>query len=502
MTTQGFAAPTRKGKRGSLPVNADPNADLAPFVPSSQDPWDARKAAHLLRRAGFGGRPGEIDAVGILGMDRTVDILLSAPPRQLQDRGIAVLPHGEVLDISYNLGSQRAAWLYEMVNGFWPLQEKLTLFWHDHWSVGGGSAELEQLLPAHINTLRRHALGSFRDMVIAVTKDPAMLYWLDNHLNGRLVNGNKQVNENYGRELLELYTMGVTGGYTQQDVVEVSKCLSGWTLEYINVFKFDPGMHIDGDKTVLGRRVASAGEQEVFDLVDNVILPWPATAEYIVKKLWEYFVAPQPYPALITELANRFRSMKFDIRSLMSVILRSNYFYSANAIGMLIKNPVEFAIGAMRNLNTPIENYVGLGNQIAALGYPLLRYENPSGLPDGNAWINSQTMLARGNFANELTRLSSTAALRNRFDHWAEIGGDPRYSPNPPRLRTAEEVVDHYLKILVDGDVPDSVRASLYDFMNRIDTGSAPFNFGEATVQMKVRGLVHLILALPEYSAN
>jgi hypothetical protein len=261
-------------------------------------------------------------------------------------------------------------------------------------------------------------------------------------------------------------------------------------------------MHIDGDKVVLGRRVASAGEQEVYDLIDNVILPWPKTAEYIVKKIWEYFVAPQPYAALVTELANRFRAMKFDVRALMSMILRSNYFYSSNAIGMLIKNPVEFAIGALRNLETHIESYIGLGGQIAAMGYPLLRYDNPSGLPDGNAWINSQTMLARGNFANELTRLSSNGPLRNRFDHWAVFGGDPRYSTTPPRYTTAQQVVDHYLRILVDDDVPDSVRASLYEFMNRTDAGTEPFSLREATVQMKIRGLVHLILALPEYSAN
>src|SRR5205085_2212511 len=142
------------------------------------------------------------------------------------------------------------------------------------------------------------------------------------------VNGNNgQVNENYGREVLELYTMGVNGGYKQADVYDCSRCLSGHTLRGFNVYAYDPALHLPGNKLVLGKTIVSNGELELYDLIDNVILPWPATAEFLVTKIWNYFVSDESYPALITELATRFRSSGFSILAVMDTILRSTIFY-------------------------------------------------------------------------------------------------------------------------------------------------------------------------------
>lgn len=488
-------SPARQGSAaGNRPQAADPKADLAPYVPTQSDPWDARKATHLLRRAGFGAKPEDVDAMLLLGVDRTIDVLLTPSTDGLQEFGGRVLPHGEYLDLTNNLNAQVAQWLYEMANGRFPLKEKMVLFWHDHFSVGVEAVNATPLMIAHTNIFRRHGLGSFRQMLIEVTKDPAMQLWLDNYLNGRLVGGVPRINENYGRELLELYTMGVTGGYTQQDVIEISKVLSGWALSGRNEFVYNPSWHVTGTKTLLGKTIPGLGEPELAYALDNVILPWPATAEFIVGKIWAYFVSEEPYPALITELANRFRADGFNIRALMSTILRSKYFFSDAAIGALIKNPVEYVVGAIRNTNTPVLNYIALNNQLIAMGYPLLRYGNPAGLDDGKAWIDSATLISRANFANTMTQVSANNAIRAQFNPGREI--------LLHGLKSPEQIVDHYLKILVDGRVEPSVRDSLVRFMNYNDSGYVPFTLTTGTVNVKVRGLVHLILALPEYQVN
>ena len=487
--TQGVAQAIAPGS-GAL---ADPNFDLAPWSPSGTDVWDRAKAAHLMRRAGFGARPEEIDAIVALGLDRTVDLLLTTPTSGLQEYGTQVLPTGEVLNLTYDLASQRGQWLNEMANTPYQLREKMVLFLTDHFSVGSEVINDVPLKLPHANIFRRHGLGSFRQMLIEVTADPAMLLWLDNNINGRLVNGVPTINENYAREIMELYTMGVNGGYTQNDVVQAARCLSGWTLTGNNRFFYNASWHVTGNKTVLGSTILSAGQQEVYSLID-VLLAWPATAEYMVTKVWKFFVSENPYPALVTELAKRWRADGFNFRALMNIVLRSNYFFSSAARRVLIKNPVEFVINAIRNTATPIYRFVNLGQRVQDMGWSLLRYSNPAGYDDGTYWISTQAMIARCNFAAELTQVSGTAGVWPRFDPAREVVR--------MNLQTAEEIVDHFLGILVDGDVPPQVRYSLYDFMNRADRGSDPFVLTPAKINEKVRGLVHLILSLPEYQMN
>lgn len=492
------ASKSAAGAGGGSGAQMDPNYDLAPWKASTTDPWTRKKAAHLIRRAGFGGSLAEIDAVVTLGMDRMVDLLLTPAPQGLREYGTVVLPNGEILNLTYNLNARRAHWLFEAANGFYPLREKLAFFWHDHFSVGFENAQSGATLTKHINIFRRHGLGNFRDILIEVTRDPAMLYWLDNYLNGN----RGQINENYGRELLELYMMGVTGGYTQQDVVEASRCLTGWTLNGLEQFVFNPATHMAGAKTVLGRTInnpntGTLGMKDVFDLIDVILAHTSngrhVAAEYVVTKIWEYFVAPAPYGALVTELANRWHAMNYDVRGLMDLILRSNYFHGPLAYRRLVKSPVDFAVGAVRNTRAPLNRYTVLAARVQAMGLPLLAYTNPAGLEEGVAWIDSSTMIARGNLANELTRVNSSGngLIWSQFDHWREI--------NEYGLTTATAVVDHYLALLVDGDVPAAIRTALIDFMNRVDSGPVPFTFTEAKVREKVRGLVHLILTLPEY---
>jgi hypothetical protein len=475
--------------------------DLEPWRPTTGDPWDRRKAVHLLRRAGFSAAPEEIDAAVALGVDRMIDILLTPDTTPLPAYGTRVLAHGEILDLPGHLMSQRALWIWECVHGLYPLKEKLALFWHNHFSVGVNKGGAENLSIPHVNIFRRLGLGSFRELVLEVTRDPAMLLWLDNFLNGAPENGQPKINENYGRELLELYTLGV-GNYSQTDVVEASKCLSGWSMrdQYgSNEFVYRPEQHVPGPKYVLGTTISngSAGNQgmrDVFDLVDT-LLAHPACARFIVRKIWHAFVAADLPNDVWNALAHRFRSDNFDIRSLMSVILRSQFFFSDRAIRRLVKTPMEFVVGAIRNLGRPtIQKYKLVADHVDAMGLPLHRYQNPAGLPGGLDWLDSQSVLQRANFAEQLTRRDDPYHIGARFDALRDV-----WRLN---LRTAEQIVDFYLGFLVDGDVPFQVREFLVEFMHRVDWERRPFVFDNDRADRKVRGVVHIIMGLPQYSIN
>jgi len=467
--------------------------DLSIWRPTSTDPWDSKKAAHLLRRAGFGAAPDEIDSVVKIGMDRTVDLLVIPSTWGIQPLGTVRLPHGETLNLTRSFTHQRAQWVYEAANTVFPLKEKMAVFWHDHWSVGAEGGIQVPLLPVHINLFRQHGLGSFRDMVIAVTRDPAMMYWLDNYINGR----SGRINENYGRELLELYTQGVDRGYTETDVKEASRCLAGWSLTGYDKYLYRANYYQNVPKKVIGKTFyhPTRPETEGFQLIDH-LMSLDNTAQFIVEKIWAYFVSQEPYPALTKELARRWKLANYNIRLLMSLILRCNYFYSAKGMRSLVKNPMEYTVGALRNLGSPVVfRHDTVGFRVEQMGLPLLRYTNPAGLDDGTAWIDSASIITRSNFANEVTRDSTTAGIRINWDPFKDL--------DRAGAKTDVQIVDHYLKYMVDSSVPAQVRTNLIRFMNRANFTPINFN-GQSRFnqRQKIRGLVHVIMALPEYHVN
>jgi uncharacterized protein (DUF1800 family) len=493
---------------------------LLPWVPSAAQPFDLDMAAHLMRRAGFGASQGELETMVRIGVHRTVDHLLIPSTTGLQAFGSQMLPTGEVLRLPKNLNHQRAQWIYEAATTHFPLKEKMALFFHDHFSVGANSNNVIPMLIPHVNIFRRHGLGKFRDILVEVSRDPAMLYWLDNRINGA---GNPaSVNENYGREIIELYTMGEGPWYTQSDVSNASRCLAGWSLTALGNYaagnKFFYNTRFAragvGAKVVLGRvipyRSGANQEQDGYDLID-ILLAQKETSEYLVRKIWTYFVADRPsasdpveralWDDIVVELAARWRSVDYDLRALMSMILRSNYFCSSRAIGKLIKNPMEYVIGTLRNLDTPfLGRYELLGYELEQMGMPLLRYGNPAGLDDGQAWIDSQALINRANFVDDLTQVSKTSRFR--------VDWDPRYELSKYNLTNRDDVVDHYLSKLIRGSVPAAVRDNLLEFMDYYDGTPKqyrPYNGTGLNSNLragKVRGLVYLILVLPEYHIN
>jgi len=470
-------------------------------------------AGHLMRRAGFGANQDQLKTMSRIGVHRTVDLLVIPSTSGVQEYGAQMLPTGEVLNLSTNLAHQRGQWVYEAVTTHFPLKEKMALFFHDHFSVGANSGAMLPLLIPHVNIFRRHGLGKFRDVLVEVTRDPAMLYWLDNRINGA---GNPpSINENYGREIIELYTMGEGPWYQQLDVAEASRCLAGWSLLRYNKYYYNRryAMAGSGSKLVLGKIINngfSEQEKDGYDLIDT-LLAHKRTSEYLVGKIWSYFVAERPpatdptertlWDGIVVELAARWKSVDYDLRALMSTILRSNYFYSSRAIGKLIKNPMEYLAGVLRNLDSPfVGRYALLGYQVEQMGLALFRYTNPAGLDDGRAWIDSQSFINRANFVDSFTQVSRTADFR--------VNWNPRWEMAKYKLVKRDDIVDHYLASLVGSSVPSAIRDNLLRYMDYYDGtppvarpyDSLPANSIHRLT--KVRGLVYLILVLPEYNVN
>ena len=454
--------------------------DLAPWEPTTEQPWDVRRITHLLRRAAFAPSRGEIERAARDGPQRTIDRLLAADDESLQEWGAHILPHGEVLDVAQDLRAQRASWLWTAVHTEQPLREKMTLFWHDHFAVGVRGITNARTIVRHVNLFRRFGLGGFRRLLREVTIDPTMLHFLDNYANGRPIDGQPMRNENYGRELLELFTMGADGGYSRQDVIETAKCLSGWGVPEpwtTNEVVYRPHWHIAGEKVVLGQRIQHAdGRQDLESLLD-VLLRWPATARYLVGKLWRWFVSMTPPPELLAALAERFRASGHDIRALLDVILRSRAFFSDRVVGALVKSPMELVVGSLRQLDRPaVRSYRDVAQRVTDMGLPLLDYHTPEGQAEGLAWLDTEAVIRRIDWADAIVRQGERAPI-----DWHP----------PPSIGAAGTVVDAWSEALLGDRLPDAMREQCIDVM-------------EASPQRAngMRDLVRVLLASPQYQLN
>ena len=276
--------------------------------------------------------------------------------------------------------------------------------------------------------IRPHALGKFRDLLLATARHPAMLFYLDNWMSTRAdlvapAGPNKGrrmgLNENYAREIMELHTLGVDGGYTQQDVIEVARAFTGWTIERPReqgTFLFRPAAHDQGAKTVLGHALpAYGGEQDGIHVI-GILSRHPATARFIATKLVRRFVSDEPPPALVERAARTFQDTDGDIRKVVATIVTSPEFFSADAYGAKIKKPIELVASAVRAVGgeimppgEPGSQQVGgglaLALQVAKLGEPLYQQQPPTGYPDvAEAWVNTGALLNRLNFALALAQ--------------------------------------------------------------------------------------------------
>jgi uncharacterized protein (DUF1800 family) len=295
------------------------------------------------------------------------------------------------------------------------LEAVLTDFWYNHFNVYLDKGADRYLVTAYErDVIRPHVLGKFKDLLEATAKSPAMLFYLDNWqsvgpdapMAGRgQKKGARGLNENYGRELMELHTLGVDGGYTQKDVTEVARCFTGWTIQNPQrggTFQFNPRMHDNGEKTVLGMTIPAGGMSDGEKVLD-IVAHHPSTARFISKKLAMRFVADNPPDALVDRMAETFRKTDGDLRAVMKAMLESKEFFSEGAYRSKMKSPLELVASAVRAVNGDVHFAFPLANQVAQLGQPLYRKQEPTGYSNSSMeWMNSGGLIGRMNFALQL----------------------------------------------------------------------------------------------------
>jgi uncharacterized protein (DUF1800 family) len=441
-----------------------------------QDP--RTRIAHLLRRAGFGGSPAEIEEYTRLGFEGAVERLLD---------------YENIADDSHDIASQigfdnalpeelKAYWLVRLANTKRPLQEKMVVFWHGHFATAIRKVNSTGLMWAQNELFRRNALGSFRTMLAEISRDPAMLRWLDSNSNRKI-----SPNENYARELMELFTMG-RGNYTEDDVKAAARAFTGWHFNpALEQFAFNRNQHDFGPKTFLGRNGPWDGDD-----ILRFLLEEPATARWIATRLFRVFAHDNPEPAFVDRFAAILRANDWQIKPLVRAILRSAEFSSERAYHAKVKSPLELVIGTLKTLGAQ-PNYRELVPSLRRMGQDLFNPPNVKGWDGGLAWVSTSTMLERFNFANRL--------LTNRADP-ARSMLNPAPLVAGRNISTAEQLVDHLAYLLVDGDLSPEVRQALLTYVRSGPRGSQAFNLDGVMIEEKVRGLIHLIASTPAYQSS
>ncbi|GIW07605.1 MAG: hypothetical protein KatS3mg060_2410 [Dehalococcoidia bacterium] len=431
---------------------------------------ETSRIAHLLRRTAFGVSPAELARYVALGFEGAVDALLDFDSVPDMPDPAADIPNFD----PERIASMQQRWVYRLVGSPKPLQERMTLFWHSHFATAFSKVNNPSWMWNQNELFRRHALGNFRTLVHEVAKDPAMMRWLDT-----VTSKKGRPNENFARELFELFTMGI-GNYTEDDIKEAARAFTGWEIRN-NAFFFNRAQHDTGQKTIFGQTGAFTGEQVV-----DLAVSHPATARFIATKLYMHFVDDHPSRQTIERLAGIFVQSNYELKPLVRAILLSPEFSSEAAYHAKIKSPVDFVIGSVKTLGIPA--YPQLAAVLASLGQALFNPPTVKGWPEGIEWISASSLLARQNFANQLAtgRNGSRQPWISPSEELAALG-----------ITDDEDVVDFYLNVLIDGDATPSMRSALLSYL-----ASGERTPGRRGRDGKVRGLIHLIMASPVYQFN
>ena len=426
---------------------------------------DMATMAHLLRRAGFGATRGELEEYSAKGYAATVEELLHPDdPNRIPDdliwRYHPDQSEARVPDCASPF------WLYRMATTSAPLEEKIALFWHSLFATGEKKVNQVKVMLDQIEMFRRFGLGSFRTLLVELARDPAMLFWLDNNDNH-----NGAINENFGRELLELFAMGI-GNYTEEDIKECSRAFTGWTIEnaeymlirankasiwpYSKVawqFEYRADDHDDGEKTFLGETGRFNGE----DVID-IIARHPATARFVSKRLYQFFVSfevDDEGEAFIDTLAQAYLDSDYKIRSVLRTLFHSDHFKSDRVRFAQVKSPVELVVGALRTAEAvqwPSLEVRQASLAASYMGQFLLDPPTVEGWHEGYEWISSGALIDRINFAASYLGDTSQPGIHSIVERLASMDGG---SLSP------EEAVDGCLDLLGPISVSDITRETL-----------------------------------------
>jgi len=541
-----------------IPVTAQKSAKTRAISPE-------QRIVHVLNRLGFGSRPGDVERVKAMGLEKyinqqlnpekiadtvaenkikdltilnmsTAELYAKYPQpgqllRQLQARGMLPEaaepprnnqppPAGNPVDNEKNReviekyyrenGLQRpqriiaelqASRILRAVYSERQLQEVMVDFWTNHFNVFAGKGADRWLLPAYDrDTIRPHAMGKFSALLQATAQSPAMLFYLDNFQSvspnamqrPRAPQQNRRgINENYARELMELHTLGVDGGYTQKDVQEVARCFTGWTIfqprgggaavnammgeagrRNAGTFFFNTRTHDDGEKTVLGQKIPAGGGIKDGLTVLDILARHPSTAKFIATKLVRHFVSDNPPPALVDRVAKTFTKTDGDIRETLKTIFFSDEFNSTAAYRAKIKRPFELVISAIRTLGADTNGGPGTHQWLARMGEPLYGFQTPNGYSDtADSWVNTGGLLERMNFG--------LALAGNRVQ-----GTTVDLSKLTANETSQAKVLDQLLKAILAGEMSAATRETLLKQLDQSDT---------------VTKVVGLILGTPEF---
>lgn len=473
------------------------------------------EAAHLLRRAGLGGSPEEIDELALRGREGAVDFLINYQQidnTELNDLLRSSFDFSNPTEFTrFNRGELERWWFTRMTHTRRPFEEKMTLFWHNHFATAASKVD-DIFMYVQNLTLRSHALDRFDDLLLRVAQDPAMLIWLDGVTN---IAG--KPNENFARELQELFTMGirdvVTGelNYTERDVQEIARAFTGSKFfhprldpnPYSFSFIENPPEHDNGTKTVYGKQNNYNGA----DII-GIVSSREATARYVTWKLFNFFVYPLTDSAAdkntIEKFARVYLNNNHSIKELVRAIFVSDEFFSERARFALVKSPVELIVGAIRALGARYnpgtsgsqENANILAGVSIFLGQELFNPPDVAGWRLNLSWINTSTLLNRFTFA-DLLAINRTPNL-----------DAPGLWLSHERLRSltkknAKKTAKNFLSVLGPLDVGSATIRTLRTYLESDDRGnSVGFTRDDLTIDKKVRGLVHLIMCLSEYQLN
>ena len=470
--------------------------------------------AHLMRRAGFGATRDQLDAYAARGYEATAEELLDPGEERRMGDDLIRRFHPE---LSGMMGPNASGenWLFRMATTTTPLREKMALFWHGIFATGYPKVIHGKALSDQIRMFRRYGMGSFRTLLVELSKDPAMIIWLDNQDNHK-----DAINENYGRELLELFSMGV-GNYTEMDIKECARAFTGWTIgnrEYMELrsqrdsdwpygriswhFEYHPEDHDDGEKEFLGQRGCFNGEDVI-----NIICQQQATARFIARHMYSFFVANEPPvpewpdtpPAneqAIEQLSQAYFDSNYDITAMLRVLFNADFFKSRSTWYTKVKSPVELVAGVLRltgEFDRPRREILDRQLQAVYMGQYLNNPPSVEGWHEGTDWLDTGTLVERVNFATQQIGDANKPGVQAMIDS---------ITSKEERTISPESLVDACLDQVGAISVSDDTRTELINFASMGGTVALGAGNPNEEARQRIAGVLQMVASTQEFQRS